>query len=493
MMLEQIRKLLSEGEGLTIEFKECVDELSNSVFETVCSFSNRYGGYIILGVSNDGNVIGIKPSAVQKMKKNFVNTLNNPQRFSPTLFLTMEEITIDGRIILFSYIPMSSQIQSFGGHFYDRNEDGDFDITKSTQLIADLSLRKSAKFTERRVFPYAREDQLKLDELIPIVKRMAENRRTGHPWCKMTAMEIMKSAGLYEDDIVTGAKGFNLAAILLFGRDEVIQQAAPGYVTDCLLRIDNIDRYDDRERVESNLIESFDVVMNFIRKHTLDRFFLIDNLNVSVRDNIAKELVSNILVHREFSSSVPASIVVEKDRLVATNWNRPLQPGRIDPATFKPYPKNPILARFFVQIGYADTLGSGVRNLYKYTNIYSGAEPELIEGDIFKTIIPLRRSVTAGVINSVTDNVTDVTDNVTDVTDNVTDNATDNATDKELSVLKLILENNSYTTSEMAAKLAVSRQTIARSLKALQEKKLIRRVGSDRKGRWEYLPTQEKI
>jgi hypothetical protein len=48
-----------------------------------------------------------------------------------------------------------------------------------------------------------------------------------------------------------------------------------------------------------------------------------------------------------------------------------------------------ILARFFVNIGYADTLGSGVRNLIKYTKLYSGGEPELIEGDIFKTVIPL--------------------------------------------------------------------------------------------------------
>ena len=35
-------------------------------------------------------------------------------------------------------------------------------------------------------------------------------------------------------------------------------------------------------------------------------------------------------------------------------------------------------------------MGSGIRNLYRYTQIYSGGEPELVEGDIFKTIIPLK-------------------------------------------------------------------------------------------------------
>jgi hypothetical protein len=31
---------------------------------------------------------------------------------------------------------------------------------------------------------------------------------------------------------------------------------------------------------------------------------------------------------------------------------------------------------------------------FKYTKIYSGGEPELIEGDIFKTIVPLNLSTT---------------------------------------------------------------------------------------------------
>ena len=42
-----------------------------------------------------------------------------------------------------------------------------------------------------------------------------------------------------------------------------------------------------------------------------------------------------------------------------------------------------------MQIGRADTLGSGVRNLYTYAKMYSESEPILEEGDIFKTKISL--------------------------------------------------------------------------------------------------------
>ena len=62
-------------------------ELARNIYEIVSAFSNRYGGYFLLGVEDDGKVSGVNPYAVDKMKKDFANSLNNPQRFASTLFL----------------------------------------------------------------------------------------------------------------------------------------------------------------------------------------------------------------------------------------------------------------------------------------------------------------------------------------------------------------------------------------------------------------------
>jgi ATP-dependent DNA helicase RecG len=388
MTAERIRQLIDGGEGLNVEFKECVNELGGSVWETVCSFSNRYGGHLILGVKNDGGIIGVNPRAAEQMKKNFANALNNPEKMSPSLFLCLDEFTIDDKLLLYAYVPVSSQLQSCSGRIYDRNEDGDYDVTNSAARVGQLALRKSSQFTEREVFPYATLDDIRLD-LIPRVQRMAAGHIGNHPWKDMEAMDIFKSAGLYEDDIRTGVKGFNLAGILLFGKDNVLQSVAPGCVTDALLRRVNIDRYDDRRYVETNLIEAYDCLMGFIEKHTNDPFVLDRDKRVSARYWIARELVSNLLMHREYSKAIHARLIIERERIYADNWNRSNEFGRIDPKNFTPQPKNPIIARFFMNIGLADQLGSGVRNLYKYTMLYSGEEPELIEGDMFKTIIPL--------------------------------------------------------------------------------------------------------
>ena len=156
-MLQKLHQIIRDGEGLTAEFKRCKNELASNVYETVSSFSNRYGGYILLGVEDNGEVSGVNPEAVTKMKKDFANSLNNPQRFAPTLFLALEEAEINGKTVLWCYVPPNSQVVMFGGRIFDRNEDGDMDITRNSMMVAHIHQRKTADYSERKVFPYLQE------------------------------------------------------------------------------------------------------------------------------------------------------------------------------------------------------------------------------------------------------------------------------------------------------------------------------------------------
>ena len=391
-MLEKLKQLIRNGEGLNVEFKRCENELASSVYETVSSFSNRYGGYILLGVEDDGKVSGVNPESVAKMKKNFSNTLNNPGRIAPTLFLSLEEAEVSGKTILWCYVPPNSQVVMLGGKIYDRAVDGDMDITRNSEMVSQIHRRKSADYSERNIFPYAKEEHFDFPRLMPKVRRLAARRDENHPWINMSDEEILRSAGLYQEDSKLGVTGYNLAAVLLFGRDETIRSCTPNYVTDAICRRENLDRYDDRLMVVANLIDAYEQLMDFIAKHTLDKFHLIGDHSVSLRSIISRELVGNILVHREYTSAYPAKIIIERDRIVTENWNLPKAPGRIDPKNFSPFPKNPLLAHFFINIGRADVLGSGVKNLYEYTKLYSGGVPELIDGDVFKTVVPLSKS-----------------------------------------------------------------------------------------------------
>ena len=61
---------------------------------------------------------------------------------------------------------------------------------------------------------------------------------------------------------------------------------------------------------------------------------------------------------------------------------------------YKVHPKNPENSKVFRESGLVDELGSGIRNTYKYTKLYSGGVSTFIEGDVFKTIISLKETVT---------------------------------------------------------------------------------------------------
>lgn len=172
--------------------------------------------------------------------------------------------------------------------------------------------------------------------------------------------------------------------IFLGVKDETIANALPHHKTDLILRKINLDRYDDREIVSTNLIDSYYKMMEFVKKHLNDPFYLEGDMRISLRDKIFREAVANSLIHREYSSAYVAKMIIEKDKVVFENANIPHAYGELNPSNFTPYPKNPNIAKIFREIGFADELGSGVKNLYKYSKVYGGSDPLIVEGEVFK-------------------------------------------------------------------------------------------------------------
>ena len=87
---QKLRSILRLGENIAVEFKRCGNGIENDVYETVCSFLNRFGGDIFLGVLDDGTVNGVPENAVKDMTKNFVKMISNPEILSPTVYLSPE-------------------------------------------------------------------------------------------------------------------------------------------------------------------------------------------------------------------------------------------------------------------------------------------------------------------------------------------------------------------------------------------------------------------
>lgn len=154
------------------------------------------------------------------------------------------------------------------------------------------------------------------------------------------------------------------------------------------MRQHDTNRHDDRLVATTNLIDAYAQIAGFCRKHLPDRFLMEGDFALSPRDTIVRELVVNCLIHREFTSPFPAKVIIDNEGIRTENASRASFEGPLEPDTFSPLPKNPLIASFFVHIGLAEELGSGTRELFKNSRLYTGRDPELEEGLIFRAFVP---------------------------------------------------------------------------------------------------------
>lgn len=524
MTKEEIKKLIATGEKIDVELKESKNTLNKDIYDTVAYFNNRTGGHIILGVNDKREIVGVNPAKVDKMIKDFTTAINNPKKVYPPLYLTPEHIVIDGKDLIYIRVPEGNQVCRHGSRIYDRSYEGDVNITDSSELVYKLYARKQGSYFVNKVYPNLTLECLDAS-IIAKVRKRASIRNQSHSWKDMTDEELLRSANLILIDPQTNREGLTLAAILLFGKDNTIMSVLPQHKTDAIFRVVNKDRYDDRDVITTNLIDSYDRLIAFGQKHLNDLFVLDGIVNVSARDRILREIVSNTLAHRDYSSGFPAKMIIDDEKIVVENSNLAHGIGALDIKKFEPFPKNPPISKVFREIGLADELGSGMRNTYKYTRLYSGTDPIFEEGDIFRTIVPLKKIATEKVGSEEEDNgngnvnVALQNETITESEENDKENVAlekndvalqnehvtesegkddknvalgksnvalqnDTETSKDLiDFIKLeIKKDNTISRQEIADRAKVSKKTIERLIKDIPE---IKYVGVGRHGHWE--------
>ncbi|GAA4382278.1 RNA-binding domain-containing protein [Hymenobacter koreensis] len=464
LVAQELRHIIAQGEGISVEFKQALRGLPRDAFETVCAFLNRQGGYLILGVRDDGHLQGVVPELVDQLKRDFATLSNNPNKLHPPMLLELTELRLDEQLLLYVYVPQSSQVHRCDNIVYDRGHEGDFRVLSDAD-ISQLYVRKSSFYTEGRIYPFLQMEDFK-PELLPRVRTLIRNNRPNHPWLALDDMELMRQSGLWKRDYQTGQTGFTLAATLLLGRDEVIHNVLPHYRIDALVRRVDLDRYDDRIDIRTNLIDGYSQLMNFAERHLPDKFFLQQGQRRSLREFIFREVVGNLIVHREYINPTPASFIVYSDRVEVRNANKPTHYGPINPEQFAPFPKNPTIANFFGQLGRVDELGSGIRNVTIGLREYApGQQAHFIEEDVFKTVIPIpnlsnNRSTDLALVQEAGIVLSDL-------------DLPRAMRTRMIYALEILGKSGGQTSSQLAAQLNVTGRTIRRDMAILREHELV--------------------
>ncbi len=390
MMTEQeIKQLLEKGEGTRIEFKRAQDGVPDSFYDTVSAFLNKEGGIILLGVTDEGEVLGLNEANLMQLKQNIVTALNNPEVINPPYALPVRDAEYEGKIILYVRIPVSSLVHKHAGLIFDRENDSDIRITDDRQ-ISDLYFRKRQNFSETQIYPALQMEHLN-PEIFDKVRRLIAAINTTHPWLTASNERILRDVNFLRRDFNTGEEGLTLAAALVFGKDETIGSILPAYKLDVMIRRENLDRWDDRlPPLRTNLVETYIRVLDFVKTKWPEKFFTENGQRKDLRELIFRELVANVIIHREYNTALASEIVIYNDKVVAKNPNKPRFTGPLNLETFNAEPKNPNIRKFFNELSWADEIGSGVKSITRYLNYYTpGATPSFIEDDPFVTTIPM--------------------------------------------------------------------------------------------------------
>lgn len=389
MEIELIKNIIAKGEGVLVEFKRASSNVPTDAYETIVSFSNTQGGTLLLGVDDDGIITGIDKTKKNKILKDLVSAINSRDCINPPLYLQPTAIEMKEGLIIALQVPVSSQIHSYNRKIYIREFESDIDITENQGRVSDLYFTKSSIFIENEIYPKLAFKDLD-PELFTKARNLIRSQRSDHPWLAIKDEEMLKEASLWRKDFKTGQEGLTLAAALIFGKETTIQSLLPAYKVEVIVRRVNIDRWDDRITLRKNLIDTYLEVKSFINKHLPEKFYMEGDQRIDLRDKIFREVVGNIIVHREYNSAMSTQVLIEKYRVIATNPNKAHSIGPIDLDSFNPFAKNPNIRKFFTALGWTDEIGSGIRNTKKYLPLYvHGAQPQFIEGNVFETIIPL--------------------------------------------------------------------------------------------------------
>ncbi len=91
---EEIKALVNGGEGYNVDFKRNVPSKVRELTEEVCSFLNASGGYLLIGVNDNNEIVGAE---IDNSKRSAIQ--GSIGEISPMCHYEMYSVDVDGRAV----------------------------------------------------------------------------------------------------------------------------------------------------------------------------------------------------------------------------------------------------------------------------------------------------------------------------------------------------------------------------------------------------------
>lgn len=465
MDLNELNKIICRGEDSRHQFKEDIRN-GDSLAAEMVAFSNSRGGFIFIGVSNQGNVIGLSRKDVDRINQLISNSAS--QHVKSPITIHTENISVEAdRVVIVLAIP-------------EGIDKPYFDNQGVIWLKSGADKRRiHSKEELRRLFQEV--DFIHADEVPTRAGVEAINSKHLQDFLKDVYHEILPDSTderlrLLENMNLSINNLLNLAGLLLFGDKPQLYKPEFTVKAVTFAGTDIADSYLDSEDFEGSLPAIFQGALSFIMRN-LRKIQKQKGVNTTGEPEIPQivfeELLVNALIHRDYFISAPIRLFIFDDRVeIISPGNLPDHLTIEKIRTGNSIQRNPILASFAAKglLPYRG-LGTGVRRaLQDWPQIQFIDDRE---GCLFTSLLERPPIVSSSRKDSLKGH-------------NAPINTPINAPLSELQVQILkVIENDPWVTyDDIAIKLKKDQSTIKRNIQQIKSLGILQRSGSKKKGSW---------
>jgi ATP-dependent DNA helicase RecG len=358
MNSKDIVKLIEGGESETVEFKG-PNVAPDAIARVTSAFLNQQGGHLLIGVGDDGQIVGVKEA--ETLCQKISNNLNNV--ISPSALWTVERVAIGAADVVVVDVPAGlDKPYVAAGSIYFRRGSQVVAATRDeiSQLITDRV--KASLRWERQIAVGVDLNDLDNQLIRETVERALQTQR----WegAIDDSESFLSSFGLSAYGAITNA------GLLLFGKqpEKLLPQSRVRLVV--MPEGKTGDRYESDRIFEGSLLKIASEIPGALGAHvevlsdfTNDQWRRQDVSQYPI--SALREGVMNALVHRDYSLSGLTTISVLRDSLQISNPGG--LPEGLTPADLKrPHPsipRNPDIAYVFYINGLIEILGRGTQRI----------------------------------------------------------------------------------------------------------------------------------
>lgn len=443
-------KAIESGETENIEFKSSFNQ---ETIEAIGAFANKHGGTIFIGLKSRTKVMGIE--IAEETIQKWLNEIKS--KTEPIQIPDIDVLEYKGKKVAAISVKESPlKPVAVQGRFFIRNKNSNH--TMSPTSISDCLLQTQNSSWDYILDATSSIDEISLKKVEESIERI--NHRGYH--IPSNPIEFLKKSRLIRDGKLT------FAAEMLFAKDWHINTSVQmGFFQSPTI-------IKDRDESHGDLVSQVEQLFNFTKKHINCAVVVSgkpeNELIWEYPLDAIREIILNMVVHRDYRSPSESSIKIFDDHIEFFNPGKLLEGMTISDLQHGHYLstlRNKAIANHFYMLGEIEKYGSGITRIINLLHEAKLPSPKIEEiSGGFRITIFTAPKVADKVAIKVADKVADK----------------ESLTNAENQILKYVKTKSGCSVKDIMQETNFSNSYVRKVLTALSQKELIEHRGSKKTG-----------